>query len=157
LLAALVELRQSPPPAGQARPAAAVSAETWQGLWQAARPARQPGGPWSRLPDGVQCRQLPAGFALPRGLSLRHGQGVGLGREVLLVWKQGSQVWLLRAPGMGAGPDSAAGAKEAPGQAGEGSDQEGAQEGAAGTGATGGGAGAPGGAAVSPAASRPAR
>ena len=156
LLAALAELRRSPPPAGQARPLAAVSAESWQHVWQAARPARTPGGAWSRLPDGVRCRQLPAGFALPRGLPLRHGQGVGLGGEVLLVWRQGSHVWLLRAPGDGPTTDTAP-------------DRDGAQQGAAGgsaadegaadrgAAATGAEAAASGGAELSPAPSRPAR
>jgi hypothetical protein len=70
-------------------------AQQLQALWQ--RSSSLP-APFEGLPAGTSARRLPAPGRAPLGLARPHGFSLVLPDAVVLFWRQGQQVWLLRSP-----------------------------------------------------------
>ena len=70
-------------------------AQQLQALWQ--RSSSLP-APFEGLPAGTSARRLPVPGPSPLGLTRPHGFSLVLPDAVLLFWRQGQQVWVLRSP-----------------------------------------------------------
>ena len=70
-------------------------AQQLQALWQ--RSSSLP-APFEGLPAGTSARRLPVPGWAPLGLARPHGFSLVLPDAVVLFWRQGQQVWLLRSP-----------------------------------------------------------
>ena len=70
-------------------------AQQLQVLWQ--RSSSLP-APFADLPAGTSARRLPTSARAPLGLVRPHGFSLVLPDAVVLVWRQGQQLWLLRSP-----------------------------------------------------------
>jgi len=69
-----------------------------QRLWNLARPGRTTAGSREGLPPGVTVRELPLSQARSSGADISHRRLVRLDDGVLLIWLEGSTVWLVRSP-----------------------------------------------------------
>ena len=67
-------------------------------LWGLARTSRPSPGPLEGLPAGVAIRDLPLSQARRSGADIQHRRLVRLDDGVLLLWVEGSTVWLVRSP-----------------------------------------------------------
>jgi hypothetical protein len=70
-------------------------AQQLQALWQ--RSSSLP-SPFEGLPAGTSVRRMLASARSPLGLAKPHGFSLVLPDDVVLFWRQGQQVWLLRSP-----------------------------------------------------------
>ena len=70
-------------------------AQQLQALWQ--RSSSLP-APFEDLPAGTSARRLPVSGRALLGLVRPHGFSLVLPDAVVLVWRQGQQLWLLRSP-----------------------------------------------------------
>jgi hypothetical protein len=67
-------------------------------LWALAQSRRPPSGSVEGLPEGLALRELSLSQARGSGADIRHRRLVRLDDGVLLLWVEGSSVWLVRAP-----------------------------------------------------------
>ena len=86
---------QARTPAGSAAPRA-NSADLR--LWGLARTSRPNPGALEGLPAGLAVRELPLSQARHSGADIQHRRLVRLDDGVLLLWVEGSTVWLVRSP-----------------------------------------------------------
>jgi hypothetical protein len=75
--------------------------DAYQTLWRQARPHRLPALPptASGTRGAAEVRQVSLGQVRAAAVPIRHGEGVVLPGEVLLVWLQGEKIFLLRSTG----------------------------------------------------------
>lgn len=100
----------NPGPEAEGRPAGGDQAPTPAGgtalratpadlrLWGLARTSRPSPGPLDGLPAGLAIRDLPLNQARRSGANIQHRRLVRLDDGVLLLWVEGSTVWLVRSP-----------------------------------------------------------
>jgi hypothetical protein len=100
----------APGPEGEGRPAGGDVAKTPAGgsalratpadlrLWGLARTSRTSPGSLEGLPAGLAVRNLPLSQARRSGADIQHRRMVRFDDGVLLLWVEGTTVWLVRSP-----------------------------------------------------------
>ncbi|MBW4529054.1 MAG: hypothetical protein KME02_00060 [Aphanothece saxicola GSE-SYN-MK-01-06B] len=83
----------------QARPVEAAEAATLAGLWEQATATRESPDGMVVPADGLQWRQLPLAKARAAGLPFRDPLAVLSGGKLLLLWPEGTALWMLTAAG----------------------------------------------------------
>ncbi|MEB3265399.1 MAG: hypothetical protein VKN13_02165 [Cyanobacteriota bacterium] len=100
--ASRVQRRAAKPTAGTSTVVSAGAsgppARLLSGLWAKAQPVEDVAGPLATLPASVQLRQIGEEQARRLGLSDPPASPQVLGGDLLVVWLQGGEVWLLRLP-----------------------------------------------------------
>lgn len=86
------------PPEAALKPANAPSRALLESLWSTARPATERPAPLVGLPAAMELRALPLNQAREAGLDDLPRTAVQSGGGIWLVWSDGHQLWLLRAP-----------------------------------------------------------
>lgn len=83
----------------QARAIEAAEATSVAGLWDQASPTRESPAGMAVPADGLEWRQLPLVNARAAGLPLGDPLAVLFGGKVLLLWPEGTALWMLGAAG----------------------------------------------------------
>jgi len=92
----------------KARPTDGAEASSVVALWEQATPAREPPAGMASPPEGIELRRLPLVKARSGDLPLSDPFAVLSGGRVLLLWPEGSDLWLLSAAGGGGSAHAAA-------------------------------------------------
>lgn len=95
------------PPAGtrllalalKARAVEAAEATAVAGLWEQATATREAPGGMALAADGLEWRRMPLAKARAAGLPLGEPLAVLVGGKVLVLWPEGSALWILAAAG----------------------------------------------------------
>ncbi|MBD2549509.1 hypothetical protein H6G65_07900 [Microcystis elabens FACHB-917] len=83
----------------QARPLDAAEATAVAALWEQALPSKEVPAGMVATPEGMELRRLPLARARGSGLAFSDPLAVLAGGRVLLLWPDGTMVWLLAAAG----------------------------------------------------------
>lgn len=83
----------------QARPLEASEATALAGLWEQATATREPPDGMVVPADGLEWRRLPLARARAAGLSFSDPLAVLSGGKLLLLWPDGTALWMLAAAG----------------------------------------------------------
>jgi hypothetical protein len=83
----------------QARPLEVAEATAMAALWEQATPTRDAPSGMAVAPEGMELRRLPMAKVRGAGLTSSDPLAVLAGGRVLLLWPDGSMVWLLAAAG----------------------------------------------------------
>ncbi len=85
----------------QAKAIEATEAPSVAGLWEQASPTKESPDGIAVPADGLEWRRLPLAKARAAGLPLGDPLAVLLGGKVLLLWPEGTALWMLGAAGEG--------------------------------------------------------
>jgi hypothetical protein len=83
----------SPPP-----PLEGPALQSWRTLWQSGDPNPAPPPAWAARPAEAEVRRLPLARARAEGVEVESGRLLRLDDQLLLLWIEGDQLWLLRLP-----------------------------------------------------------
>lgn len=85
----------------KARPVEGAEASSLAALWEQATPSREPPAGLAAPPEGVELRRLPLAKARSAELTLSEPFAVLSAGRLLLLWPEGSDLWMLGSAGGG--------------------------------------------------------